>query len=153
MNIEIWGKYTDATPYKAKIRFFVWISRLFGLTFGIKLMKRTESKAQDAYEKVCAIIPEAGRVIHDESKHEKAMLSLLDEERLRYVGSIVLGLNDSLVELTGALAGLTLSLARPNSWRDRSDYRHCRLVVHGCLGISLHPNRRNGSESAQGLTL
>ena len=28
----------------------------------------------------------------------------------RYLGSIVLGLNDALVELTGALAGLTLAL-------------------------------------------
>lgn len=34
----------------------------------------------------------------------------LGEERLRYTGSMVLGLNDALVELTGALAGLTLAL-------------------------------------------
>ena len=38
------------------------------------------------------------------------MIDLLDEERLQYTGSIVLGLNDALVELTGALAGLTLAL-------------------------------------------
>lgn len=35
---------------------------------------------------------------------------MLNEESLRYAGSIVLGLNDALVELTGALAGLTLAL-------------------------------------------
>lgn len=35
---------------------------------------------------------------------------MIDEERLGYIGSIVLGLNDSLVELTGSLAGFTLSL-------------------------------------------
>ena len=35
---------------------------------------------------------------------------MLDEERLHYVGSMVLGLNDALVELTGTLAGLTLAL-------------------------------------------
>jgi len=35
---------------------------------------------------------------------------MLDEERLEYAGSIVLGLSDALVELTGALAGLTLAL-------------------------------------------
>ena len=35
---------------------------------------------------------------------------MIDEEKLRYVGSMVLGLNDALVELTGALAGLTLTL-------------------------------------------
>jgi VIT1/CCC1 family predicted Fe2+/Mn2+ transporter len=38
------------------------------------------------------------------------MLGMLDEERLRYIGSVVLGLNDALIELTGALAGLTLAL-------------------------------------------
>jgi VIT1/CCC1 family predicted Fe2+/Mn2+ transporter len=46
----------------------------------------------------------------EESRHEKALLDMLDEELLRYVGSIVLGLNDALVELTGALAGFTLAL-------------------------------------------
>ena len=35
---------------------------------------------------------------------------MIREKQLDYVGSIVLGLNDALVELTGALAGLTLAL-------------------------------------------
>jgi VIT1/CCC1 family predicted Fe2+/Mn2+ transporter len=35
---------------------------------------------------------------------------MLDEERLQYASSMVLGLSDALVELTGALAGLTLAL-------------------------------------------
>jgi hypothetical protein len=30
---------------------------------------------------------------------------MLDEERLQYVGSMVLGLNDALVELSGTLQG------------------------------------------------
>jgi VIT1/CCC1 family predicted Fe2+/Mn2+ transporter len=55
-------------------------------------------------------VPEAGRILQDEDAHETALLGMLDEERLRYAGSIVLGLNDALVELTGALAGLTLAL-------------------------------------------
>ena len=37
--------------------------------------------------------------------------AMLDEERLHYVGSMVLGLSDALVELTGTLAGLTFALA------------------------------------------
>ena len=37
------------------------------------------------------------------------LLSMLDEEALKYMGSVVLGLNDALVELTGALAGLTFA--------------------------------------------
>jgi VIT1/CCC1 family predicted Fe2+/Mn2+ transporter len=35
---------------------------------------------------------------------------MLDEGRLKYAGSIVLGLNDALIELIGALAGFTLAL-------------------------------------------
>lgn len=35
---------------------------------------------------------------------------MIDEERLQYMGSVVLGLNDALVEFTGALAGFTLAL-------------------------------------------
>ena len=38
------------------------------------------------------------------------MIGMLDEERLRYSGSVVLGMSDALVELTGALAGLTFAL-------------------------------------------
>ena len=41
------------------------------------------------------------------------MINLINEEKLKYVGSIVLGLNDALVELTGALAGFTFAL--PNA--------------------------------------
>ena len=39
----------------------------------------------------------------------KTSLGMLDEESLLYAGSVVLGLNDALVELTGALAGLTFA--------------------------------------------
>ena len=35
---------------------------------------------------------------------------MLDEERLQYVGSVVLGMNDALVELTGSLAGFTFAM-------------------------------------------
>jgi VIT1/CCC1 family predicted Fe2+/Mn2+ transporter len=39
------------------------------------------------------------------------LIGMLDEERLNYVGAMVLGLNDALVELTGAIAGFTFALA------------------------------------------
>ena len=55
-------------------------------------------------------MPSAKNIVKDEDEHEKQLIDLIDEERLRYVGSMVLGLNDALVELTGVLAGLTLAL-------------------------------------------
>jgi len=56
------------------------------------------------------ISPEIESIIHDEEEHEKEIIGLIDEEYLKYVSSMVLGLNDALVELTAALAGFTLAL-------------------------------------------
>jgi VIT1/CCC1 family predicted Fe2+/Mn2+ transporter len=110
-HYEIWKSYTgkDVQPNRFHIWLYTTISRLFGFTFGFKLMELGEEKAQVNYEKIAEEIPEAREVIHDENTHENKLLDMLDEEALIYAGSVVLGLNDALVELTGALAGLTLA--------------------------------------------
>ena len=107
-----WRTYTqqDVNPDRFKVWKYYWISRVFGFTFGIKLMEKGEESAQENYGRLRETIQEADAIIRDENEHENALIELLDEERLRYTGSIVLGLNDALVELTGALAGLTLAL-------------------------------------------
>lgn len=107
-----WQKYTqrEIKPSQWQIFKYTLISRIFGFTFGIKLMERGEEAAQTNYEQLRDQVPEIDDWIHEEEIHEQKLLAMLDEERLRYVGSVVLGLNDALVELTGALAGLTLAL-------------------------------------------
>lgn len=107
-----WQKYSgqEVKPDQFKIWFYYLVSRLFGFTFGVKLMEMGEEKAQVNYDAVSQVIPEAKQYHDEEDKHEHQLLEMLDEERLRYAGSVVLGLNDALVELTGALAGLTLAL-------------------------------------------
>ena len=72
-------------------------------------MEQGEEKAQLAYAELARTIPEAAIILAEEEVHEQELLGMLDEERLHYIGSVVLGLNDALVELTGALAGLTLA--------------------------------------------
>jgi VIT1/CCC1 family predicted Fe2+/Mn2+ transporter len=111
-HYNLWKKYTnqEVKPNRFRLWFYYTISRLFGFTFGIKLMERGEEDAQDSYKQLEGKIKEIDIFIHDENAHEQALIGLLDEESLRYAGSIVLGLNDALVELTGALAGLTLAL-------------------------------------------
>jgi VIT1/CCC1 family predicted Fe2+/Mn2+ transporter len=110
-HYEIWKKYTgrDVKPNMGKVNFFFWVSKLFGLTFGIRLMELGEEKVQIAYAALIKSVPEAAHVLADEEKHEDELLDMLDEEGLQYAGSVVLGLNDALVELTGALAGLTFA--------------------------------------------
>lgn len=107
-----WKIYTgeDAQVDWSKVRRYYWITRIFGLTFGTRLMERGEVGAQKEYAGLPAEIDQAQTIAQEESDHENALLGMLDEERLRYIGSVVLGLNDALIELTGALAGLTLAL-------------------------------------------
>lgn len=107
-----WKKYTnqDVQPRWFLVWFYYFVSVVFGFTFGIKLMERGEENAQKNYADVSGVVPEAKKIQHEEDVHEERLIGMLDEERLRYAGSIVLGLNDALVELTGALAGLTLAL-------------------------------------------
>ena len=107
-----WKKYTqrEIKPNMWDVWKYYLISRIFGFTFGIKLMERGEEKAQENYGKLVGKVPGIEKWIHEEEVHEQKLLAMLDEERLRYAGSVVLGLNDALVELTGALAGLTLAL-------------------------------------------
>jgi vacuolar iron transporter family protein len=111
----IWKKHSDreVIPDRAKVLKYFLISRIFGLTFGIKLMELGEQGAQKAYKAVSKQVPEALDIAAEENGHEKGLIGLIDEERIRYVGSVVLGLNDALVELTGALAGLTFALQNP----------------------------------------
>lgn len=101
---------SDVQPQWLKVWWYYIVSRIFGYTFGVKLMEHGEEKAQKNYAAVAAIIPDAARIQHEEDEHEEQLIAMLSEERLEYAGSVVLGLNDALVELTGALAGLTLAL-------------------------------------------
>ena len=111
---NLYQKYTQqkVKPRRWQIFKYYWIARLFGLTFGLKLMERGEERAHQAYQRLNteAEIPELKQIAAEEEEHEHQLLNLITEERLNYVSSIVLGLNDALVELTGTLAGLTFAL-------------------------------------------
>jgi len=111
-HCKFWKTITkkDIKPNRWKIFKFTLIAKFLGFTFAIKLMEKGEEQAQVNYMEIAEYIPEAKQIAEDEEKHENELIALLDEEKLNYVGSIVLGLNDALVELTGTLAGLTFAL-------------------------------------------
>jgi VIT1/CCC1 family predicted Fe2+/Mn2+ transporter len=100
----------EVKPSRLRTGWTIFLARLFGLTFILKRMEKNEGTASRMYMELIGEFPEVKAISEDEAVHEKELLSMLDEERLRYTGSIVLGLNDALVELTGALAGFTLAL-------------------------------------------
>jgi VIT1/CCC1 family predicted Fe2+/Mn2+ transporter len=112
-HYEVWKKYTGveipANRVKAAILTILMI--LLGYTFVLRIMERGEDRTAEAYGKLNTAIPEIEAIIAHEQEHEEKLVEMLDEERLQYVGAIVLGLNDALVELTGTIAGLTFALA------------------------------------------
>ena len=111
-HYQIWKKYTglDMKPQKGKILWYTLLARVLGFTFAVKLMERGEENAQAEYELLTKEVAESTAIRQQEEEHETALLGMLDEERLQYVGSMVLGLNDALVELTGSLAGFAFAL-------------------------------------------
>jgi VIT1/CCC1 family predicted Fe2+/Mn2+ transporter len=111
-HANFWRKYTGVIPKVSKIAVFFYriIALVFGLTFSLKLMEKAEQNAQKVYEELTEYIPEAEKIAREEDSHENDLINMIDEDKLKYAGAIVLGLNDALVELTGALAGLTFAL-------------------------------------------
>lgn len=111
-HCEMWAEMTgvECLPNKAKIFWYDLLARICGYTFTLKLMESGENVADKTYAKLAEEVPQAHAIAVEEEEHENALLAILDEKRLQYVGSMVLGLNDALVELTGTLAGLTLAM-------------------------------------------
>ena len=87
-----------------RVQFHVLTAIFLGLTFSLKLMEKIEQNAAAEYRDLGY-----EDIAKEEDEHEKELLSLLEEDALNYLSSIILGLSDALVELTGALAGLTLA--------------------------------------------
>lgn len=111
-HAETWRRYTNKKlrPQWIKVWFYTLVSIILGYTFTIKIMEKGEKVAQRNYGQLIMEVPEAAQILREEEEHEEALIAMLDEDRLQYVGSMVLGLNDALVELTGTLAGLSFAL-------------------------------------------
>ncbi|MBD3290314.1 rubrerythrin family protein [candidate division KSB1 bacterium] len=107
-----WKEYTntEVKPCKFTIRRYMSIARIMGITFAIKMMEHGEENAIGVYREIAKDIPEAMQIHEDEVEHEEMLVEMINEQRIEYIGSMVLGLNDALVELTGALAGFTFAL-------------------------------------------
>ena len=112
-HASIWRNYTNETlgPNYVLLLWMKLLAVILGFTFVIKTMQKKEKFSSSVYDLLKLELPEAALMLDEERRHEKELYGMLDEERLHYVGAMVLGLNDALVELTGAIAGVTFALA------------------------------------------
>ena len=111
-HAHIWQQYTgqEVKPNMIKVWWYRFLLLVLGYTFVIKTLELHEYEGISGLKTLEEEIPEVKNIIAQEKEHEKHLIDMLDEERLNYVGAMVLGLNDALVELTGTIAGLTFVL-------------------------------------------
>ena len=72
-HYNFWKEYTKHVerPNWIKVWAYYLISRILGLTFGIKLMERGEGAAEDDYRKMANIVPHALDIAKEEDEHEQ----------------------------------------------------------------------------------
>ncbi len=106
-HYHFWKRHTGtaSTPPKWKIRGFTLLARMLGFTFVLRLMEGREAKAEAIYRRITRIDPGMEAIQHEENGHKHKLMDILEDYNLAYASSVVLGLNDALVELTGAIAG------------------------------------------------
>lgn len=111
-HAKMWKSFTkkNIKPNFKLIYWYKFLSVIMGFTFVLKLIQSGETNASSKYADIIDEVPEAKKASEDELRHEHELIEMLDEERLQYVGAMVLGLNDALVELTGTIAGLSFAL-------------------------------------------
>jgi VIT1/CCC1 family predicted Fe2+/Mn2+ transporter len=99
----------DVRPSRIKVWMYHLMSLVFGVTFSLKFMERKEGREHVVYSELSETMPETLAIARDEIRHEKQLLDLINDERLNYSSDIVRGMNVAIVEITGALAGLTFA--------------------------------------------
>lgn len=110
-HYKIWYDFTqkEVKPDWFTVMIYNVLFFILGQTFIIRYMERKEKYTQMELQQISEQIPVAKTIILQEEEHEMRLIAMIDEE-LKYVGSVVLGLNDALVELTGTIAGITFAL-------------------------------------------
>ncbi len=84
-HYKIWMQYSgrEVEPSRWNMFKFYWMTKLFGLSIGLKQMEMGEQRAQINYQKIAKEIPEANQIAKEEIEHEKKLLDLLRSKTLK----------------------------------------------------------------------
>ncbi len=108
---ELLDEKVDINSYsRRQYRFYKFILMFFGVIFTLRLFEKRERKSHIKYAKYAAEIPIITEVVTEEKKHEEKLDNILKDKKLLYASSIILGLNDALIEMSGAIAGFTFAI-------------------------------------------
>lgn len=117
-DYQFWLPYCARQVHRVS-SFEIWclkaMRRVLGLTFTAKFLEGNE---RDAIRNYTAFLRRADapmrakleEIIRHETAHEQELIGQIREERVEFLSNIVLGVNDGLIELTGALVGFAFAL-------------------------------------------
>jgi VIT1/CCC1 family predicted Fe2+/Mn2+ transporter len=93
-----------------RIKLFILFKYIFGLIFTIKFMEKNEKRVVEEYKKLLNKFEGETKqklelIIKDEIEHENFWMNQIKDETTRYLGFIILGLADAIIEITGVHAG------------------------------------------------
>ncbi len=113
-HYRFWKSITskEMEPQRWLITFYIFLTKLFGTSFTLKLVEQRERWAEDFYKSLFDVYPQAKEIYEQESTHEHELINMLKDKKLLYAGAVVLGMNDALVELTGTLSGIAFAFDR-----------------------------------------
>ncbi|MDZ7289675.1 MAG: rubrerythrin family protein [candidate division KSB1 bacterium] len=97
-------------PRRLFLHFVVLLRYFFGLTFAVKFLERHEKQVIEEYRRIRPHFDgdtsaRLEQMIADEEQHENFFISQINEGVVKYLGFIVLGLADAIIEITGVHAG------------------------------------------------
>jgi len=100
----------DSSLDNIRIKLFILFKYIFGLIFTIKLMERNEKRVIEEYKKLLNKFEGETKqklelIIKDEIEHENFWMNQMKDDTTRYLGFIILGLADAIIEITGVHAG------------------------------------------------
>lgn len=114
-HADFWQSHSPA--YRPKVswiylRLLVLVRLIFGVTFVVKMLENHEKETMKKYVNISRRLDEKNperiaidKIIKEESEIETSLVSSIDEAIVRYVGFVMLGLADAIIEVTGVQAG------------------------------------------------
>jgi VIT1/CCC1 family predicted Fe2+/Mn2+ transporter len=122
IHYQFWKAYSQKKTFKInrlEILLFKLMRKIFGLTFTLKFIEGSEKEAIRQYNEYLKTVndPEMKKrvqeIIEHEKDHERKIIASIKEEKVEFISNIVLGVNDGLIELTGALVGFSFAFQKP----------------------------------------
>jgi VIT1/CCC1 family predicted Fe2+/Mn2+ transporter len=102
--------YQPKPPSRLRIGLMITLRRLLGLVFITRLLERHERSVVRWYRELSDALPPKERetlfhIMREEEEHEKMLIGQIEENIIKYLGYVVLGLADAIIEISGVHAG------------------------------------------------